>query len=145
MKVLFDTSVLVAALLDSHPHHARAFPWLAKAKRKEIEGFIGLHTLAESYAILTSLPVQRKVPTTEIWKLIQDSVLAVFEVVQLTKVDYQVILESLAQNDIRGGTTYDALIAYAAYKANVDKLLTFNTKHFARIYPAISHLVEEPT
>jgi predicted nucleic acid-binding protein len=46
MKVLFDTSVLVAALIDSHSNHTRAFPWLLKVKRGEIEGYIGTHTLS---------------------------------------------------------------------------------------------------
>ncbi len=145
MKVLFDTSVLIAALIDSHANHVRAFPWLLKAKRGEIEGCIGTHTLAELYAILTSLPVQKKVSSTDVWRLIQDSVLSSFEIVQLTKDDYQFVLESLAQNGIRGGTTYDALIAHAAYKTNVDKLLTLNQSHFKRVYPAIASIIEEPT
>jgi predicted nucleic acid-binding protein len=144
MKVLFDSSVLVAALIDSHANHARAFPWLLKAKRGEIEGCIGTHTLAELYAILTSLPVQKNVPSTEVWRLIQDSVLSSFEIVQLTKDDYQFVLESLSQNNIRGGTTYDALIAHAAYKANADKLLTLNQSHFKRVYPTLANIIEEP-
>ena len=144
MKVLFDTSVLVAAPIDSHSNHARAFPWLLKAKRDEIEGIIGTHTLAELYAILTSLPVQKNVPSTDVWRLIQDSVLSSFEIVQLTKDDYQFVLESLSQNNIRGGTTYDALIAHAAYKANTDKLLTLNQNHFKRVYPSIAGIIEEP-
>jgi hypothetical protein len=36
------------------------------------------------------------------------SVLSCFEIVQLTRDDYQFVLEALAQNNIRGGTTYDA-------------------------------------
>jgi len=115
-----------------------------KATRGEIEGCIGTHTLAELYAILTSLPVQKKVPSTDVWRLIQDSVLSSFEIVQLTKADYQFVLESLSQNNIRGGTTYDALIAHAAYKANVDKLLTLNQNHFKRVYPSLSSIIEEP-
>jgi len=31
VKVLFDTSVLVAALVAAHPAHDRAFPWLKRA------------------------------------------------------------------------------------------------------------------
>jgi predicted nucleic acid-binding protein len=133
VKVLFDTSVLVAALIDSHANHTKAFPWLLKVKRGEVEGVVGIHTLAELYAILTSLPVQKKVPSTEVWRLIQDSVLSSFEIIQLTKDDYQFVLESLSQNNIRGGTTYDALIAHAAYKASADKLLTLNQSHFKRV------------
>lgn len=144
MKVLFDTSVLVAALIDSHPQYPMAFPWLLKAKRGEIKGYLGAHTLAELYAILSSLPTQRKISTTDIWRLVQESILTDFEVVELTKSDYRIILESLARNNIRGGATYDALIAHAASKAKVDKLLTFNANHFKRVYPSISKLVEEP-
>ncbi len=38
-----------------------------------------------------------------------------------------------------------ALIAHAAYKTNVDKLLTLNQSHFKRVYPAIASIIEEPT
>ena len=144
MKILFDTSVLVAALVDSHAHHSVAFSWLVKVRRHEVEGYIATHTLAELYAILTSLPVQQKVSTTEVWQLIQNSVLPIFEVVPLTKDDYQEVLESLSEADIRGGAVYDALIAHAAVKAKVDKLLTYNSKHFRKVYPAISTFIEEP-
>ena len=121
MKVLFDTSVLVAALIDSHPQYPIAFPWLLKVKHGEIKGYLGIHTLAELYAVLSSIPTQRKIPTTAIWRLIQESILTNFEVVELTKSDYREILKSLAKNNIRGGATYDALIAHAAAKAKVDK------------------------
>lgn len=35
MKVLFDTSVLVAAMIESHPAHERALPWPQKSKHKD--------------------------------------------------------------------------------------------------------------
>ena len=37
VKVLFDTSILIAGFVASHPHHQAALPWLQKAKTKEIE------------------------------------------------------------------------------------------------------------
>jgi len=37
MKTLFDTSVIIAALVESHPMHGRAFPWLKRAKEKQFE------------------------------------------------------------------------------------------------------------
>ena len=144
MKVLFDTSVLVAALIDSHPQFPIAFPWLLKVKHGEINGYIGTHTLAELYAVLLSLPTQRKISTTDIWRLIQQSILSVFDVIDLTKSDYRIILQSIANYNIRGGATYDALIAQAASKAKVDKLLTFNPGHFQRLYPSLAKLIEQP-
>ncbi len=49
MKILFDTSVLVAALVQKHPKHERALPWLSKAIRNEFEFIVSSHTLAELY------------------------------------------------------------------------------------------------
>jgi predicted nucleic acid-binding protein len=144
MKVLFDTSVLVAALLELHPNHKLAFPWLLNVKKGKHLGFISMHSLAELYAILTTIPIHRKVATNEIWTLISNSILQYFQIVELTKSDYQQILQLLSTNELRGGIIYDSLIAHAAYKAKVDKLLTFNTKHFKKAYPLIADIVEEP-
>ncbi len=145
MKVFFDTSVLVAALIDSHPNYSRAFPWLLKAKQGEIEGFICVHTIAELYSVLTSIPTQKKIPADEIWSLINKSIILNFKVIELTREDYKIIINSIAENEIRGGATYDAIIAHAAYKANAEKLLTFNLSHFKRVYPAISGIVQTPS
>ena len=35
MKVLFDTSVLVAGIVQVHPAHQRASPWMQRAKAWE--------------------------------------------------------------------------------------------------------------
>lgn len=75
MKVLFDTSVLAAALLEYHPNHKLAFPWLRNVKKGKYVGFISMHSLAELYAILTTIPIHRKVPTHEIWNLISKSIM----------------------------------------------------------------------
>jgi len=46
---------------------------------------------------------------------------------------------------ITGGGIYDAIIAQAALKANVDVLLTMNSKHFTRLGEHISRLVRDPS
>ena len=56
MKYLFDTNTLIAALVESHPHHNQALPWLQKVHRKEIEGCISIHTIAELYAVISRYP-----------------------------------------------------------------------------------------
>ena len=38
MKVLLDTSVLIAAMVESHPMHERALPWLQSQSLKT-DGF----------------------------------------------------------------------------------------------------------
>ena len=52
MRVLADTSVLVAAMVESHPAHDRAFPWLLRAKQGKLDLLVATHTLAETYAVL---------------------------------------------------------------------------------------------
>jgi predicted nucleic acid-binding protein len=46
--------------------------------------------------------------------------------------------------NLPGGGIFDALIAQAALKASVDRLLTLNPKHFTRLDEAISLLVSVP-
>lgn len=58
MKTLFDTSVIVAGVVESHPMHARCLTWLQRAKSRAIECIVVSHSLAETYAVLTTLPVK---------------------------------------------------------------------------------------
>jgi len=144
VKVLLDTSVLVAAMVESHPAHERALPWLQQAKRKEITAFVASHTLAELYAVLTRLPVQPPISPATAWQLIRENVLDALEVVSLSADDYRIVLEHLSQTGIVGGATYDALIAHAALKATTDQLVTLNDRDFRRIYPALSEQIATP-
>lgn len=60
-RVLFDTSCLIAGMVQTHVHHLRATPWLARAAHGEITGLVCTHSLAETYAILTSMPLRPKI------------------------------------------------------------------------------------
>lgn len=57
MRALLDTSVLVAGMVEVHPHHGERFKWLKKAIEGEIEGVVAAHSLAELYSVLSTLPV----------------------------------------------------------------------------------------
>jgi predicted nucleic acid-binding protein len=50
----------------------------------------------------------------------------------------------MAALNLPGGSIFDALIAQAALKANVDILLTLNPNHFTRLGEAIANLVQVP-
>lgn len=45
---------------------------------------------------------------------------------------------------LAGGIIYDALIAKAAWKANVDRLLTVNRSHFEKVWEGESDVLREP-
>jgi predicted nucleic acid-binding protein len=56
-EIFFDTSVLVAASERSHPHRAQAWPALRRVANGADQGFMSVHSIAETYAALTRLPV----------------------------------------------------------------------------------------
>jgi predicted nucleic acid-binding protein len=144
MKVLLDTSVLVAAMIEAHPAHERALSWLQRAKGKEITAVVACHTLAELYAVLTRLPLQPPISPAVAWQLIQKNVLTTLEIVSLSENDYRAVLEHLSQQGVAGGATYDALIAFAASKAKVDQLVTLNEKDFLKVYPDLVEQIVVP-
>jgi len=78
------------------------------------------------------------------WQLIRENIFKSFELVTHTKNDQISLLERLAENQIVCGASYDGLIAYAAKKAKVDKLLTLNSKDFLRVNPTAISIISEP-
>ncbi|MCL1466017.1 type II toxin-antitoxin system VapC family toxin [Argonema galeatum] len=143
MKVLFDTSVLVPALIVNHPKHSVCFSRLKAAESKQIQGFISTHSLAETYSVITRLPIQPRITTQQAQSIIVD-VLQYLEVIPLLSNDYQIAINQMATLNIPGGGIFDALIAQAALKAEVGVILTLNPNHFTRLGSAIAALVQVP-
>lgn len=59
MKVAFDTSVLVAGLVEDDPEHARAVSWLTTDDT--MERVAHGHAYAETWSVLTALPIELRV------------------------------------------------------------------------------------
>lgn len=143
-KVLFDTSVLVAALVKPHPAHTRAFPWLKKAKSGELTMIVSSHTLAEIYAVLTTLPVSPRITPDIVWRLIQEDILDLAEISPLSIGDYKAVIRKLKDDGFSGGIIYDALICQSAVKARAEKLLTLNSADFKRLQLSYDITIIEP-
>ncbi len=144
MKTLFDTSVIVAALVESHPLHQRTFPWLKQAKAKEFELVVASHTMAELYAVLSTLPIKPKISPAVVWKLIHENIEAIGKIVSLTPAEYTFTIKQLSELGLAGGVTYDALIAKVAKKTKVERLLTLNVDHFRRVWPEGKKVIIAP-
>jgi predicted nucleic acid-binding protein len=124
MKALLDTSVLVAALVEPHPEHRRALPWLAKAKSSSTELVISSHTIAELYAVLSTLPVSPRITPGFAWRLIHESIEPHVSIVSLTTSEYIATVRYLSEIGLSGGAVYDALIVKAAQKAEAEAHIT---------------------
>ena len=95
MRILFDTSVLIAAVVEAHPAHAVTFPWLQRVKDKVDAGFVAAHSLAEMYSILTRLPVRPPISPEMARQVITVSILNTCAVVALSVADYVTLLDHL--------------------------------------------------
>ncbi len=111
MKILFDTSVLVAAMVEPHPMHSHAFPWLVRAKSREFDMAVAAHTLAELYAVLTTLPLIPRITPGAARRLIHDNVETTARVISLSSQDYVSVIKNLSDSGLFGGIIYGALIA----------------------------------
>jgi predicted nucleic acid-binding protein len=144
MRVLFDTSLLVAAMVEGHPAHSLALPWLQRTKARLDTGLIAAHTLAELYAILTRLPINPRISPALALQLIRSNILDTCTVVALSYTDYVSLLSHLAGLGIAGGAVYDALLLHAAWIAGVDRVVTLNAHDFRRVYPALADKIISP-
>jgi predicted nucleic acid-binding protein len=144
MRVLLDTSVLVAAMVEDHPDHRQALPWLQQVNRGVHIGHVAAHSLAELYAILTRLPVQPRISPELAHHLIEQNVLSNCTIISLSDQDYIDILTHMSASAVSGGVIYDALILYAAIKVEIDQILTLNVKDFQRIFLSLADKVTSP-
>ncbi|MBI3924598.1 MAG: VapC toxin family PIN domain ribonuclease [Armatimonadetes bacterium] len=133
MKLLFDTSTLVASLTRSHPHHSVCRPWLLAVQAARHHGFICTHSLAELYATLTAMPLRPPLSVPEVHQVLEEAVLQHLVPVALDLPDYRAALEIVTRRLLRSGVIFDALVEVAARKACVDRLVTLNISHFNRL------------
>jgi predicted nucleic acid-binding protein len=94
---------------------------------------ISSHTLAELYAVLTTLPVSPRISPDMAWRLINENLEITAAVVPLAAKDYRETIRLLKDGGFSGGIVYDALIFKAAVKSGADSLLTLNSADFTRL------------
>jgi len=135
MRLAFDTSVLVAALVDGHVHHRRTGPWVEAVARGGVEAQITWHAAAETWSVLTRLPVPQRLPPSTA-SLMMDRLLERFRPVELTGEAYGAALRRCAEKGVSSGAVFDALHLASAEAQAVDGFVTFNRADFERLRSA---------
>ena len=133
MKILFDSSILIAAFVESHPKHKSALSFLMKAKDKEFEPLISSHSILEMYSVLTSAPFKPKITPLIAKQLIENNIKNFVKTIYLTDKDYFEIIEKMNISNLSGGIVYDAIMVECALKAKADEILTLNAKDFLHL------------
>lgn len=132
MRTLFDTSVLVPALVDQLENHTRALDALHRYTHGGHDGCCSAHALAECYATLTALPLPTRITPDEARLLVEEDVIGKLAVIEISIDDYRSVLSRVVNLGLASGAIYDALHAHCAQKAGADQVLTYNAAHFER-------------
>lgn len=135
MKVLFDTSVLVTAVVSQLPHHASALACYRRHRRvgRTRTGVCTSHALAECYATLTALPLAPRIAPADAVRLVTGNFVEHLQVVELETRDYTAALDRVASLGLASGVVYDALHLVCAEREGCDRLYTYNVLDFTRL------------
>lgn len=134
-RVFLDSSVLVAASEVSHPHHRQALAVLVRVSKGLDKGFISVHSIAETYAALTRLPVSPHIHAAEAERIVRDNVLRHCSLTQASEAEYLQALTWVQEGGWSGARIYDALHLACAAQCGADRIYTFNTADFQRLAP----------
>ena len=141
MKAFLDTSVLVATFYADHEHHRPSLDLFLRFGKKN--ACCGVHSLAEVYATLTSMPPPRRVSGEQALLFLGD-IRDKLTLVALDEQEYFQTVETAGATGLAGGAIYDAILGHCALKANAAGIYTWNAKDFLRLPPAIAGRVKTP-
>jgi len=131
-RTAFDTSVLVAALVDWHDDHERARRALHRALANP-PVVVPLHALLETYSVLTRLPAPHRLSPSTAVTLLEQTLRGATDLSVLPPEEAWTFLAELRDREVAGGTAYDALIIDSAARAGARTILTLNLRHFERL------------
>lgn len=144
MKVYIDTNIVVARTMAEHTHHANASALFKKIQQQRWMPVISSHGLAEIYTALTATPFQKRPAPVEVWQMLQENVLELFEIQALSRKDYMQVIQDCAARGLSGARIYDALHIHSARKAGCSRIYTFNAKHFRALAPDLQDQILIP-
>jgi predicted nucleic acid-binding protein len=130
VKVALDTSVLVAAVVEDHPHYERATWWLRSGEA--LDRVAAWHAYAEAWAVLTALPIEPRV-SGEVAGAVLKRVAHAVRFVLPARDTYPAAVARCNARSLRSGAVYDALHLVTAEAEAADLFLTFNLGDFARL------------
>ncbi len=144
MRVLFDSSVLVPALVESHPDHEEALRALQDARDGAVQGFATTHAMAETWGSVTGLRLDPPLRGSEVLASIRELLLGTIEAVPLSEEDYLAALESVSGLGLGSGVIFDALHIQAARRVKADLILTYDLRDFLRVAPDLADRIRRP-
>jgi len=94
------------------------------------QGFVGVHSIAETFAALTRLPVQPRIHPSEAARIVRDNVLKHCTPVPAGQAEYLEALTVMRDRGLGGAKIYDALLLACAARSLAERVYTFNLADF---------------
>jgi predicted nucleic acid-binding protein len=131
MSVFFDTSVLLAGLVDFGPQSAPAQAILHAVAEKHLTApATAWHCCLECFSVATRLPPEFRLSPVDALRLLEEEVFGRMAVHDLPSEDRVGFLKAAARDGTAGGRIYDAHIAEVARAARATVIVTDNRRHF---------------
>ena len=131
MSIFFDTSVILAGLIDFGPQSAPAQSMLhAVAERRLTDCLTAWHCCLEFFSVATRLPPEYRLPPADAARLLEEEVLARMAVHDLPVSARAAMIAGAAHDGTTGGRIYDTHIAEVARAVKADTIVTDNRRHF---------------
>lgn len=132
--VFFDTSVLLAGLIDFGESSVAPIALLDRVARGEIERpQTAWHCCLELFSVATRLPEEFRLTPSDARRLVGEEILARFRVYDLPQEGRAALFADAATDAIAGGRIYDAEIGAVAVSAGARRLVTGNRRHFVSL------------
>lgn len=144
LKVLFDSSVLVAGMVARHPAHDACWLFLEKALAREFVMLVMTPTLAETHAALTSLPLSPRITPALAARLIKENVESVARIVPVQAEDYSAAARTVAEFDAPKQAIHRAVLIACAERLEADRLVTLHPHDYLRLWPDGADTVAAP-
>ncbi len=130
MRVLCDSSVLIAALLPSEDYHVASAAVVNGADTMVVH----VHALNETFATLTGGSLGFRVDADLTARLIREQIVAHASMIVLDSGDVTDALVKARAHGVRGGAVYDYMHLVAARKGKADVLYTLNLANFQHLH-----------
>jgi predicted nucleic acid-binding protein len=140
MIEFFDTTTLVAAMVEDEAHHE----FCAAALEEADAGYASTQSLAECYATLTGGRLGVQVSPADAASLVRQNIHDRLSLVSLTASEYMKLVEAAGPAGARGGAIYDLLLLACARKAKAQKIYTLNRRHFVALAPDLAAQIAAP-
>jgi predicted nucleic acid-binding protein len=139
--VTIDTSVLVAAIIESEPYHAECRSLVAKGGCH-----LYAHGLAETFSTLTGGKKDFRLSASVVAAMLGDHFAPRLSITALTPAEMLRAMGETESRGVRGVAIFDYLHLVAAWKAKADRVFTLNVSNFRAFHragdPAIVHPAE---